>query len=615
MPDYAIISPKLGIAENTPSVLLSEAFMAKGSENVHERYGRYERLRGRLPELYDSEQVMIKAPTDVYEISGIVTGTRTITIIGDHSAGATALTVGATIRINGGTTAGNNITFTVANLPTVATIVTTEVLLATGVTKGYVHVGATPVIKYHRHVKQNTGVEHLLLGTKYHILLWLQADRSLAVKWTNLNPANVKRWEIKDHLRNVVATNNSDFVLWWNIDDSAANAFAALDNADGIDYEGTANRLTKAKHITSYERYLILGYTTEAGTVYPQRERWASLATEGASIDFDQNGAGDAGAKDFTNSPGTLMGFARHGYDLVIAKQDSMYRNWVVTADTVFEWDEYALKVGNFSADSLVNDKAGRLYWIASDFTIREIQTPQPISTAVDITIRGINAAVAEFIQATYIDEYEEIWWAIPTADSNDNEIVVAFHPNSGKSYIYNFAIRAFGDFTQQEVFTYDTLPYATYDDWGADWLIYDTPRNILGFPLDICSDHYGNTFDLHRSDKDNTSDFTCNLIFSTTLTLQKSPHIFKRVNNGVDLMFNRKSSGYASLYVKRDTERSWQVLGFDLTLWDADLPEIKIIHVPFDIRARIFYFKIESEGPMEFLGMFFREFEMDGYR
>jgi hypothetical protein len=30
MPDFAIISPKLGIAEDMPTVLLSEAFLAKG---------------------------------------------------------------------------------------------------------------------------------------------------------------------------------------------------------------------------------------------------------------------------------------------------------------------------------------------------------------------------------------------------------------------------------------------------------------------------------------------------------------------------------------------------------------------------------------------------------
>lgn len=617
MPDFALISQKGGIAENIPTMLLSEAFMAKGSQNVHHRYGRYDRLRGRLPNLFDSEQVKIKTPTDVYVITEINTGTKTITITGDHSAGNTPLTVGATIRINGGTTTGNNVTFTVDSLPTTSTIVTAETLEAAGATKGNVFVGATPVIEYHRHIRQSTGAEHLLLGTKYHILLWGQSNKSMTVKWTNTEPGKVVRWEIIDHLRNVVATNNTDFVLWWDVNTSVANNFEILGETStplGIDYEGTGNRLTNCKHITSFERYLILGYTTEAGTVHPQRKRWASLATGGDSIDFDENGAGDAGSKDFTTTPGFLMGFARHGDDLVISKQDSMHRAWLVTADTVFEYEEFTLKVGNLSADSLVNDKAGRLYWMATDLTVREVQTPIPLSTAADITVKGMNTAQSEFIQATYIDEFEEIWWAFAAGGSNTNDTILAFHPDSGRSFIYKIPVRAFGDFTQQEAFTYDTLPYETYADWGADWLIYDTQRNVVGFPLDLASDYLGNTFDLHRADKDDGNDFTGKLIISTTLTNPKSLHLFKRINNGVDVIMNRKSSGSITLYAKRDTEASKQLLG-TTSMVDANSPETVIVHVPFDIRARSFQFEIETTDQMELLGFTFREFEFDDAR
>lgn len=622
MPDFAVITQKGGIAENIPTVLLSEAFLAKGSENVHHRYGRYDRLRGRLPDLFDSEQVKIKAPTDVFVITAINTGTKTLTVTGDVTSGNTPLADGATIRINGGTTEANNITFTVNGTPTYSapdsTVVVAETIAGAGATPGNLFVGATPVIEYHRHIRQGTGTEHLLLGTKYHILLWLQSNKSLTVKFTvgdaNGNPDAVERWEITDHLRNVVATNNSDFVLWWNVDGSVSNNFVALDNANGIDYEGTANRLTKCKHITSFERYLILGYTTEAGTVYPQRERWAGLATGGSTIDFDENGSSDAGSKDFTSSPGFVIGFKRHGDDLVIAKSDSMHRSWLVTGDTVFEWEEYALKVGNLSADGLINDKAGRLYWIASDLTIREINTPQPISTAVDITIKQLNSSKAEFIQSGYIDEFDEIWWSLASGASDTNDTVVAFHPDSGRAFIHKLPIRAFGDFTQQESFTYDTLPFDTYAAWGADWLIYDTKRNVVGFPLDLGSDYLGNTFDLHRADNDDGSDFTGKLIFSTTLTIPKSLNMFKRVNNGVDLIFNRKSSGSATLYAKRDTEKSWQLLGL-ASFVDTDLPETVIVHVPFDIRAKSFQFKLETTGDMEFLGAIFREFEMDDSR
>ena len=619
MADFAIASQKGGIAENVPSILLSEAFMARDSENIHERYGRYDRLLGRLPDLYDSENVKIKTPTDIYTITAINSGTKTLTVTGDVTSGNTVLADGATIRINGGTTAANNITFTVDGTPTYSspssTVVVAEAISAAGATPGNLFVGATPVIEYHRHIRKGTGTEHLLLGTKYHILLWLQSDRSLTVKWTCVDPDNVHRWEICDHLRNVVATNNSDYVLWWNVDDSTANAFAALNTTTGIKINDTGHKLTKCKYITSYENYLILGYTTENATVYPQRERWADLGTTGDNTDdFNEDASGDAGAKDFTSTPGFLMGFARHGGDLVISKQDSMHRSWVVSGDTVFEWEEYTLKVGNLSADSLVNDKAGRLYWMGSDLAIHEINTPQAISTAVDITVKGLNTAQAEYIQATYIDEYEEVWWAFASSGSSTNDTIVAFHPDRGRAFIYKIPVRAFGDYTQQTAYTYDTLPYDTYDDWGAAWLIYDTSRNVIGFPLDLASDYLGNTFDLHRADNDDGNAFTGKLILSTTLTVPKSFNVFKRVNNGVDVIMNRKSSGSVTLYAKRDTEASKQLLG-TASMVDADSPETVISHVPFDIRARSFQFQIETTGRMELIGLVFRDFELDDAR
>ena len=617
MSDFILADPKAALGENYPTVTLPDAFLAKDSVNVHHRYGRYDRMKGRLPVLLDTNSEKIAAPTDVYAITSVVSGTKTINITGDHSAGNTPLAAGATIRINGSTTTANNIKLTVASLPTTSSIVVTEAITTTAAT-GNVFVGSSAILKHHRHVKKGTGTEYLLIANKYYILLWLQSNMSLTVKFTvgdeGGTAANVERWEIIDHLRNVVATNNSDRVIWWDVDTTAANSFEVLDQADGIDYEGTANRLTKCKHIVSYETYLILGYTTENAKVYPQKERWAGRATAGDDIDFDENGDSDAGAKQFTNSPGFLMGFAKHGNDLVIAKQDSMHRSWLITGDEVFQWEEYTLKVGCLSADGMVNDKAGRLYFTGSDLTLREINTPQPISTPGDITFKGLNTSQSEFIQATYIDEFETIWVAFPSAGSDTNDKVLSFHPDSGRVHLYNFPIRSFGDFTQQVAYTYDTLPYSDYADWGADWIIYDASRNVVGFPLDLASDYDGDTFALHSSSNDDGEAFKGVMIFSTTLTDGKSLNLYKRVNNGVDVVMNRKSSGSVTLYAKRDTEKSWQLLG-TASMIDTDLPETVFVHVPFHKRFRTAQFKLESTGDLEFIGLIFREFEFDGGR
>lgn len=619
--DFSIFGPKLGVAENVPNIALREAFIQKGSENVLERYDQYQKIRGRLAEFYDiTNSVKIALPTDVFTITGINTGTKTITISGDHSGGNTALAAGDSIRINGGTTTANNIVLTVASLPTTSTIVVSETLSATGATKGYVFVGTTPIIRYHRHVKEKTNAEYILVGTAYNIFLWNYTARSFTVKHTCASACT--RWEIVTHMDNVYATNNIDKVLWWNIESSAGGSFAVLDNASGLLYDnGNSKYITKAKHITSFERYLIVGYVTDSdGDVHPARVIGADQESGGASIDFNYtDGTGDAWVKDFLNTPTGIMGFARWGNNIIVGTGPDylgrIYRGWVTTEDIVFAWVEDISKVGALSGDTFVNSKDGRLFFLATDMTVRELNNPEPISNLIDLTVRGINTSVAEYAQATFIDKYNSIALAVPTGSSTTNNKLLMIDVDKRTWFIQDIPIRAFGDYTQQEIYTYDNLPERTYDDWGAAWLIYDTQVNVLGFPLDICSDYSGYSYDLFRADKDAGSTITGNLIIGTSLDPNRATlHRFKRVNNGIDLYFNREAAGTVTLEVKRDNEKDWQSVG-SASLIDTDLPEIVVRHVPSDIRAKYFQFQLSSDDYFEFLGMGFSDFELEGTR
>lgn len=627
--NFSIFGPKLGLAESVPRIALREAFIQKGSKNVHERYGEYRKIRGRLADFYDiTNSVKIAMPTDVFEITGINAGTKTITISGDHSGGNTALTVGASIRINGGTTTANNIILTVASLPTTSTIVVSETLSATGATKGYVFVGATPIIRYHRHVKEKTNAEYVLVGTAYHIFLWNYTVRSFTMKHTCASVCT--RWEIVTHMDNVYATNNVDKVLWWNIESSAGNDFVVLDDAsNGLLYDsGNSKYITKAKHITSFTKYLIIGHVTDSDSdVHPARAIGASLETGGASIDFNYtDGTGDAWMKDFLNTPTGIMGFARWGNNIIVGTGPDylgrIYRGWITTQDTAFEWVEENLKVGVQSGDTFVNSKDGRLFFLATDMTIRELNNPEPISNLIDLTVRGINTSVSEYAQATFIDQYNMIALAVPTGSSETNNKLLMIDVDKRTWFIQDIPIRAFGDYTQQEVYTYQTLPFRAvvdggggYEDWGATWLLYDTQVNVLGFPLDICSDYSGYTYDLFRADRDAGSTITGKLIIGTSLDPYRATlNRFKRVNEGLDLYFNREAEGSVTLEVKRDNEADWQSVG-TASLVDADLPEIVVVHVPCDIRAKYFQWQLSSDDYFEFLGMSFSDFELEGTR
>lgn len=694
--DFAIYTEKMGIREDVPKMLLSEAFLASESRNIHDEFGEFRRLKGRIPFLFDSNGQKIQTPKAYYGITAVFTvskkfvisdglgyaitginqGSKTITIAGNHKTAIDAAIassntteiylstgndgaytfVSATnnaantdivvseaipsvtadgkiflgseahateilellednqIRVNGST--GNDQLYTVVSVTDVggSTEIVVDETVADSTADGNVFVGSTPVICYHAYIKQATGVKTLLCGTAYHIWVWDGSSRSLVPKFTSSGPENVSDMTILTHLDYVYMTNNVDKIQWWDTA-SLDNVFTALGSASGVDLGG-GSYIIKARYLCSYESYLFIGCPTlSAGDPLNQRAYWSSRGTSGNSVDFDATGSGDTGFKDFNREQSFIVGFATKGTDLIVAKGKRMMRGWLTTDDVVFEWKEEDVKVGCLSGKTLINDSAGRLYWLASDFTIRELDTIDPISGLLDKTVRNLNPEYVEFAQATYIDTYKEVWFAVPSQESSGrNDIVIAFNTLTFKLYIYSIEIRAFCSFSRQEVFTYDSLPYASYEEWGIAWLVYDTKVNALGYLLDIGSDYSGNTFELHAGTNDNGSAWVGKLVISTTLTAGKSPYIYKRAPNGVDLSFNSQESGTALLYLRKDGNKDRELLG-TASLIDSDIYEFVTQHITFDKRAKVFYFDIESSGNMEFIGMVFREIYIDGDR
>ena len=620
MSDFVIYTPKMGKREDVPSVQLPEAYVADESENIIERYGEYRRVRGRVIELFDSDDVpnKIDAPRYVYAVTDVNQGNKKFTISGNHATTINANLDNSQIRINGSSV--NDALYTVSDVSDSGadTVITVTEAVADETVDGNVFVGVTPVIRHHYHKAESTDVEYPLVATAYHILLWNHTAKTLTVKFTCSSPTVVLRWEFASFRNNVYATNNSDFILWWNLSTvdggTPTNDFENLD--DDVDGDGTglgvglglnSDYIEKAKHLFAFGDRLFVGHLTlDDGNVYPQRIDWCSL---GDSQDWDEAGSGDAGYREFTDTPDYLAGFASYGNELIVAKAEHMWRGWSVEADIVFEWAEEMLKVGCASADTLVNDKAGRLYWLANDLTIRELTTPFPLSGPVDKTMKQLNTGQLEYAQAAYIDEIDMIAFAVPVGSSETNNKLLVFNPDKATwQPPWNFPVRSFGKYTQQTVYTYDTLPYDTYVAWGLDWIIYDTSVNVAGFPLVLVSDYEGATFTLLRGELDDGQAYDGTLVMATDLSEENSLGFFKRVNNGIDLTFNRQSSGTVGVYVKRDGEKSWLSIG-SVDVTDSAEPEWVTPHLPCDIRAKHFKFELVGAQPFEFIGAGFYDF------
>lgn len=470
---------------------------------------------------------------------------------------------------------------------------------------------ANPVIHYYRHLDKND-VEYEFVFTKAHIYRWVQATTSFLEQFACSSDCTM--WESVSFNGKVIATNNVDKVIVWD-ETTPATDFAALDSASGLDTDGGTTYVTKAKYLTTYEGYVIIGFTTEGGTVYPYCERWCSYGDE---TDWQSTGgSGDAGSKDFKEGKGRLKGFGKYlAYNtnlLIVFKEWSWWPQWLVESADVFNVGEGGT-VGLLATHSTVNDKDGKLYFIGSDYTIRELREGV-ISQRIDKTMRAINTTYQDYIESTFIDEYNELWWSIPsTGSSTGNDKVVAYNVEEKTWETHDFAIRAFGDFTRQTSYTIDQLVdvSATIDGLDASMATIDSVENIVGFPLDLASDYSGYTYDLHSSQTDMGSSYTGSLVLVTDLTDKKSIQLFKRANN-LKLFFNGEgTSDYeVTVYAKEDFAASWTSLG-SVSLNGNE--EIIAVDLPCDLRFRTGKFKLEASNKMEFLGMIIDYF-LDGGR
>ncbi len=246
--------------------------------------------------------------------------------------------------------------------------------------------------------------------------------------------ANCENWEIANYNNKVIATNFLDKVLVW---DTTGN-FAALDTTNGIEYE-TTTYLTKAKHLAVYENYLILGYTYENDNYYPQRMRWNDIGNEAEWI-AGTSGSTEVGKSDF------ITGFGKYQGLLIVFKDYSYYKYWLVATSLIFNGTFISMKIGCQCSGSIVNDNKGRLYWYASDGTFKEFAVGTisgPIQT--DIVDKIYNTSV-DFIKSAFIDETEEVCWSIPFDNALNNKLITF---KEGKWLNLDLAIPAFGSYKE----------------------------------------------------------------------------------------------------------------------------------------------------------------------
>lgn len=272
-----------------------------------------------------------------------------------------------------------------------------------------------PILHYHTFIKRSTGMQYKLAFTKKHIYYWNPSteEKVWNQKWECAS--DCIGWDTVSYNDRVIATNFVDKVLVW---DTIGNFVALDDTTNGVEY-ADGKYLTKAKYVDAFENFLILGYIYEDPDLYPQRIRWSAIGEGEVAGGWKK---GDAGAKE-TYGSDVIKGFRIYAGQFVIFKAKSRIIQKLIPTAEVWNWVILPGNIGCLSNHSIIEDPDGRVYWLADDFTIREMEEGE-ISQLIDPIVKKIEPSSAHLVYGAYIDKPGEKWWSIPHDNALNNKVI-----------------------------------------------------------------------------------------------------------------------------------------------------------------------------------------------
>jgi len=506
-----------------------------------------------------------------------------------------------------------------------------------------------PILHYHLYQKAN-GDEFLAVFTKKHAYYWDTGTNAFSAAIFTCD-SDVTHWSTVTFNNYLIATNNSDLVQKWD----GTGSFADLDTASGLQF-GETSYLTKAKYVAAYENYLIFGWVHEkvgeTTTEYPSKIRWSDLGDES---DYD---TGDAGANRVQSS-GFITGFGEYKGFFFIFLRDCIYRMWLTTDPTmIFNWLVVSKKIGCVAPDSIINDQDDGLYFFASDYTFRHIVRGE-ISKKIDPVCKNIKPQLVQNIKANYIEEYGQIWWAIPHgASATANNLVVAFTTDILESEMWikhNLSVVTIGNYLTESEQKFlrdigsDTEGY-TYllhsDQAGTEtgYFVISTDlmekkgivlnKRLLDLDLYFNNGTYltGSTVDADSASGQKVLNITATTNFSVgdKIIINRSGNreevgSIASIHAGVSVTLEENLTythtavqadeveiiGHVVAYIKRDNEFDWQEMG-NIYLYDLK-NDIAIRHLAIDYLAKNFQIKISGNNHFECIGLLFQFIPVGG--
>jgi hypothetical protein len=281
----------------------------------------------------------------------------------------------------------------------------------------------------------NAGTRYVLFHSKNRLFSFdgtTMTERTGSGVFTSGN--NTAPWTSAFVLDTYFACNGMNELISWT---GTGNA---VWTATGADTGGVGGNNLIGKFVLGYAGRVMIANNTEATVAHPQRLRWCA---DSDFTDWDSTNGTGAGAVDFADSPGFIVGLSKLDHLLVVFKEDSIIIG-IETGDINQPFNfPYSLRTGCFSGGSVQAISPTRLVFLGrDDFYVMEGTQVAPLGTRIQRDVFYPGNAGSRINWANYRQcvswvrpELGHYYCAVPGANSSrPSETTYGV-----RTYVYNY--------------------------------------------------------------------------------------------------------------------------------------------------------------------------------
>ena len=372
-----------------------------------------------------------------------------------------------------------------------------------------------------------------------------------------------------------IATNNGiDNVIIW----TGSGQVADLGGADTLNY--------KCQKLFPYSGRVLMIAPIETGTLKPFDIRWSGIDDE-----TDWGGSGsDAGSMTVDEGGGILTHCAELRGFLVIFKTGAIVHAWSVTDANIF--NKKLIEATGCDAPRSIMETGNKIFfWSPSnEFMEYDGINSVAISQPIDPIVKNINPNKQQYIEVTFIEALNQIWWAIPFSTSETLNKVMMLDLDDREAWGFqDIEIKVFGFYQNETTYDWSTVPFSNWDEWA--WDSWKHREGLESFPIDIATNLSKGIDKVNSAETDLTAEYTRHIVFETDLGNRQRLFEFKRIML-MQFYVTKQASGSLTIEYKRDDEPDWQSAGTVSLSGDNDQ---LIVDLPTDIRCKVLKLKVSA--------------------